>query len=147
MESRRARFVAPLEVVEFQDDGPCSRSLGDELREPLEQSIAVRRIAAVEDGGGGGRLELAQRVDDFEAVRKALDYDRIDLLSESVGTRTAMIYAWRYPESIHRSVMMSVNPPGHFLWDPKTTNELNYAAQKLMRGVIGTNNIDSCNRT
>jgi pimeloyl-ACP methyl ester carboxylesterase len=67
---------------------------------------------------------LAQRVDDFEAVRKALDYDRIDLLSESVGTRTAMIYAWRYPESIHRSVMMSVNPPGHFLWDPKTTNEL-----------------------
>jgi pimeloyl-ACP methyl ester carboxylesterase len=67
---------------------------------------------------------LAQRVDDFEAVRKALDYDRIDLLSESVGTRTAMIYAWRYPESIHRSVMMSVNPPGHFLWDPETTNEL-----------------------
>ena len=67
---------------------------------------------------------LAQRVDDFEAVRKALDYDRIDLLSESVGTRTAMIYAWRYPESIHRSVMISVNPPGHFLWDPETTNEL-----------------------
>jgi pimeloyl-ACP methyl ester carboxylesterase len=67
---------------------------------------------------------LPQRVDDFEAVRKALDYGRIDLLSESVGTRTAMIYAWRYPESIHRSVMMSVNPPGHFLWDPKTTNEL-----------------------
>jgi pimeloyl-ACP methyl ester carboxylesterase len=67
---------------------------------------------------------LAQRVDDFEAVRKALDYDRIDLLSESVGTRTAMVYAWRYPESIHRSVMMSVNPPGHFLWDPETTNEL-----------------------
>ena len=29
----------------------------------------------------------------------------------------------------------------------KTTNELNYAAQKLMRAVIGTNNIDSCNRT
>jgi formate dehydrogenase (hydrogenase) len=29
----------------------------------------------------------------------------------------------------------------------KTTNELNYGAQKLMRAVIGTNNIDSCNRT
>ena len=29
----------------------------------------------------------------------------------------------------------------------KTTNELNYAAQKLMRAVIGTNNVDSCNRT
>ena len=34
-----------------------------------------------------------------------------------------MIYAWRYPESIHRSVMIGVNPPGHFLWDAKTTDE------------------------
>lgn len=29
----------------------------------------------------------------------------------------------------------------------KTTNELNYAAQKFARVVIGSNNIDSCNRT
>jgi predicted molibdopterin-dependent oxidoreductase YjgC len=29
----------------------------------------------------------------------------------------------------------------------KTTNELNYTAQKFVRAVIGCNNIDSCNRT
>ena len=29
----------------------------------------------------------------------------------------------------------------------KATNEVNYAAQKLMRLAVGTNNIDSCNRT
>ena len=29
----------------------------------------------------------------------------------------------------------------------KTTNELNYVAQKFVRSVMGTNNIDSCNRT
>ena len=29
----------------------------------------------------------------------------------------------------------------------KTVNELNYAAQKFVRSVMGTNNIDSCNRT
>jgi formate dehydrogenase major subunit len=29
----------------------------------------------------------------------------------------------------------------------KTTNELNYLAQKFARAVMGTNNIDSCNRT
>ena len=29
----------------------------------------------------------------------------------------------------------------------KTTNELNFAAQKFVKGVIGSNNIDSCNRT
>ena len=29
----------------------------------------------------------------------------------------------------------------------KTTNELNFLAQKFARAVMGTNNIDSCNRT
>jgi formate dehydrogenase major subunit len=29
----------------------------------------------------------------------------------------------------------------------KSTNEVNYLAQKLARAVIGSNNIDSCNRT
>jgi predicted molibdopterin-dependent oxidoreductase YjgC len=29
----------------------------------------------------------------------------------------------------------------------KSTNEVNYAAQKFARAVLGTNNIDSCNRT
>jgi predicted molibdopterin-dependent oxidoreductase YjgC len=29
----------------------------------------------------------------------------------------------------------------------KSTNEMNYLAQKFIRQVIGTNNIDSCNRT
>lgn len=29
----------------------------------------------------------------------------------------------------------------------KATNEVNYLAQKFVRAAIGTNNIDSCNRT
>jgi len=29
----------------------------------------------------------------------------------------------------------------------KTTNEMNFLAQKFARSVMGTNNIDSCNRT
>ena len=66
---------------------------------------------------------LPERVDDLDAARRALGYERVDLLSESAGTRTAMIYAWRYPKRIHRSVMIGVNPPGSFLWDAKTTGE------------------------
>jgi RND superfamily putative drug exporter len=66
---------------------------------------------------------LPERVDDLDAARQALGYDRIDLVSESAGTRTAMIYAWRYPERIHRSVMLGANPPGAFLWDARTTGE------------------------
>ena len=66
---------------------------------------------------------LPERVDDLETARKALGYHQIDLLSESAGTRTAMIYSWRYPTAIHRSVMIGVNPPGNFVWNPKTTDE------------------------
>ena len=29
----------------------------------------------------------------------------------------------------------------------KSTNEVNYAAQKFARAILGSNNIDSCNRT
>ena len=66
---------------------------------------------------------LPERVDDLEAARQAFGYQRIDLLSESAGTRTALIYAWRYPARILRSVLIDVNPPGGFLWDARTTGE------------------------
>ena len=79
------------------------------------------RLAA--DGVDLTRYGLVQQVDDLEAARAALGYERINLLSESAGTRTAMIYGLRYPESIHRSVMFGVNPPGNFLWNPQTTDE------------------------
>ncbi len=66
---------------------------------------------------------LPERVDDLELARKTLGYGQVDLVSESAGTRTAMIYAWRYPKSIHRSVMISANPPGHYVFEAKTTGE------------------------
>jgi pimeloyl-ACP methyl ester carboxylesterase len=75
------------------------------------------------DGVDLAGYTLPERVDDLDAARRALGYDRIDLISESAGTRTALIYAWRYPKRIHRSVMIGVNPPGRFLWDAKTTGE------------------------
>ena len=81
---------------------------------------------------------LAQQVDDLEAARMALGYKRIDLVSESAGTRTAMIYSWRHPKSIHRSVMIGVNPPGNFLWDAKTTDE------QIRRSAALCSKDDSC---
>ena len=59
---------------------------------------------------------LAEQADDIEAARVALGYKRIDLLSESAGTRLAMIYQWRYPKDVDRSVMVGVNPPGNFIY-------------------------------
>ncbi len=75
------------------------------------------------DGVDLASYGLVQQIDDLETARVAFGYERINLLSESAGTRTAMIYAWRYPESIHRSVMVAVNSPGAFLLDADTTDE------------------------
>ena len=76
------------------------------------------------DGVDLAGYTLPEQADDLEAARRAFGYRRIDLVSESAGTRLAMIYAWRYPRSVNRSVLIAVNPPGHFLWDPKATDEL-----------------------
>jgi pimeloyl-ACP methyl ester carboxylesterase len=68
-------------------------------------------------------------IDDLEAARSALGYDQINLLSGSYGTRLAMLYAWKYPDNIHRSAMIAVNPPGHFVYEPEFVDEqINYYA-------------------
>ncbi len=108
VESALKRSTDLLGEKSFRERGDAFRACADRL---------------TGDGVDLAGYSLPQRVDDLEAARKALGYGRIDLLSESLGTRIAMIYSWRYPRSIHRSVMVGVNPPGHFVWDEKTTDE------------------------
>ena len=75
------------------------------------------------DGVNLAGYTLAEQAGDIEAARVALGYKRIDLLSESAGTRLAMIYSWRYPKSVDRSVMIGVNPPGNFLYSGTETDQ------------------------
>ncbi|GLY43358.1 hypothetical protein Amsp01_093810 [Amycolatopsis sp. NBRC 101858] len=82
--------------------------------------LCARRLTG--DGVDLTGYSVAQRVDDLEAARTALGYGRIDLLSSSAGTRTAMVYSWRHPGSLLRSTMVSVNPPGHLFWNPRVTD-------------------------
>ena len=47
-----------------------------------------------------------------------------------------------------RSVVGQHGPNSYGMFScSKATNEMNFVAQKFTRSVIGTNNIDSCNRT
>jgi pimeloyl-ACP methyl ester carboxylesterase len=113
-----------LDCPEVSSSREHSRDLLGE--QSLRADAAAYRSCADRLRGDGIDLagySIPERVDDLELARRALGYHRIDLVSESAGTRTAMIYAWRYPKSIHRSVMIGVNPPGNFLWDAKTTGE------------------------
>jgi len=138
--SMASRFVAERDVVlvgyrgidssvrlDCPEVGSALKHSTDLLAEKSLTAYAdgLRECAArlTDEGVDLAGYSFPQRVDDLEAARVALGYDRIELVSESAGTRTAMIYAWRYPDSVHRSVMIGVNPPGHFVWDEKTFNE------------------------
>jgi pimeloyl-ACP methyl ester carboxylesterase len=86
----------------------------------LALGAAYRRCATRLDSAG---IDLAgytilEVVDDVEALRRALGYDRIVLHAISYGTRVALIYGWRYPDRVARSAMIGVNPPGAFSFDP-----------------------------
>ena len=77
--------------------------------------------AAVRLGHGGvdvAGYTVAEVLADVDDARVALGYDRIDLLSESYGTRLALLHAQAHPEHVARSVLLGVNPPGRFVWDP-----------------------------
>jgi pimeloyl-ACP methyl ester carboxylesterase len=108
VESALKRSTDLLSEKSFRERGDAYRACADRLSN---------------DGVDLAGYSLPQRVDDLEAARKTFGYGRINLLSESLGTRIAMIYSWRYPKSIHRSVLLGANPPGHFVWDEKTSDE------------------------
>ncbi len=57
--------------------------------------------------------DIINVVDDLEAARKALGYSRINLLGASYGGAVAYTYCVRYPQSLHRNLM--VEPA--FPWD------------------------------
>ena len=81
----------------------------------------ARLMLAGVDIDGFTALEV---VDDAEAVRQALGYDKISVVGESYGTRVAYLYAARYPEHTARVVLLGANPPGRMVWDGRQSDSL-----------------------
>jgi pimeloyl-ACP methyl ester carboxylesterase/predicted small lipoprotein YifL len=63
-------------------------------------------------------------IEDMEAARVTLGYERINLLSVSYGTRIAQNYAYMHPDSLNRLILLSVNTPGHFIWKPEDFDDI-----------------------
>jgi formate dehydrogenase major subunit len=53
----------------------------------------------------------------------------------------------RAAQGLQRAVATGGSDAVGFFSCSKATNEVNFVAQKLMRVAVGSNNIDSCNRT
>ncbi len=110
------------EVDVFFGDPPgdfIEQSVLDVMAEAYAACAARLQSEGVDTDG----YNLIEVVQDMEDARLALGYERVNLISQSYGTRLAMIYAWMYPNSVYRSAMISVNPPGHFVWFPEVIDD------------------------
>jgi len=67
---------------------------------------------------------VTELIDDIEAARGGLDYEFINLISDSFGTNVARIYAYMYPESIYRSVMIAVDTPRATIHEADVVDDL-----------------------
>jgi pimeloyl-ACP methyl ester carboxylesterase len=111
----------PEVTAAFEDGGEdlLSEQSLREIGKAWEKSFNRLKSSGIDLNG----YTIPETVEDMEAVRKALDYDRINLISESYGTRVAYIYGLMHPKIIYRSVMIAANPPGRLFYDPKRTDE------------------------
>ena len=91
-----------------------------ELAIATEQCAATHQAAGVDLSG----YTVPGVVEDIEAARKALGYERINLYSLSFGTRTAQIYAYTHPDSLHRLVLIGVAAPGSMVYNPASLDEM-----------------------
>jgi len=128
-------------------DGSVSLDLpevGEAMAAPRPLSAESRRRIAAAWRAGYERLRaagidveaynVASVVDDLEAAREALGYERLHLYSWSYGTRLAYLYGLRHPDRAYRSIMVGANPPGRFVWEAAMVEEqLAYYAELWRR--------------
>jgi pimeloyl-ACP methyl ester carboxylesterase len=110
------------EVDAFFSDPPgdlIEQSTINAMAEAYAQCAVRLQSEGVDTDG----YTITEVVQDMEDARRALGYEKVNLLSQSYGTRLAMIYAWVYPNAIQRSAMISVKPPGHFVWHPDVIDQ------------------------
>lgn len=74
-------------------------------------ALASLRACVAELDGDPRHYHTGAALADFEDVRRALGYRQFTLWGGSYGTRTALMYARRYPDSVRSMVLDSVAPP------------------------------------
>lgn len=104
--------------------GLNSQLLSDASLNNVEQVAKAYLDELKENGIDITAYTIMDVIEDLEYARKALGYEKINLLSGSYGTRVALLYSYKHPDVINRTVMNGANPPGHFLWYPEKTEDI-----------------------
>lgn len=95
--------------------------LDHEYLRPGLDALATRHTLIYYDQRGTGRssaelvdsvIDFDAFVDDIDALRQALGYERVSVLGHSFGTLLAIEFARRYPDQIQALVLMNPTEPG-----------------------------------
>ena len=96
----------------------------------MTDAVRACQASLEADGVDLSGYTIQQVIEDVEMARVALGYEKVNLLSESYGTRVAQVYAALHPKSLNRSAMIGVNPPGRFVWEPEMVDaQIEYYSQ------------------
>jgi len=98
--------------------GLDNQLLSDKSLDNIEQKIKAYKKELTTLNIDINQYNVVNVANDIELVKKVLDYAKINLLSVSYGTRVAMLYAYNFPNSLHKTMMIGACPQGGFLVDP-----------------------------
>lgn len=93
--------------------------LSDRSIQNIVEKIKDYKVELKEKNIDIDHYNILNVIEDVETVRKQLGYEKINLLSVSYGTRVALLYSYKYPDIINRSLMIGATPPGCFLARPE----------------------------
>ncbi|RJP41217.1 MAG: alpha/beta fold hydrolase [Phycisphaerales bacterium] len=110
------KLKCPTYARALDTDEPLLRRSIERARQALRSDYGRLRAEGI-DLDGYNVVEVA---DDIEAARNALGYERINLLAVSWGTQIAYVYCRRYPDRVHRVLMIGAGSRarGFGLWEP-----------------------------
>jgi pimeloyl-ACP methyl ester carboxylesterase len=98
----------------------CANLEDEELPDDLPDEAVVDLLddcrEALADKADLSQYTTALFIQDLDAVREALGYDRINLYGASYGTRAAQAYMRRYPERVRSAVLDAVVGPEQVLY-------------------------------
>ena len=115
LEPRGARFAQPAlecpRTNELKGEIAAGRLRGDAARTALTTAAAACRAALVAAGADLDGYRTEALADDIEDLRKALAYEKWNLLALSYGTRVALTVLQRHPSGVRSAILDSVLPP------------------------------------
>lgn len=104
--------------------GKNNQLLSEKSLNNVEEKIKEYQVQLQKEDIDINNYSMINVIEDIEAIRKHQGYKKINILSVSYGTRLALLYSYKYPAIINRSVMIGANPPGHFVWYPQKTENI-----------------------